>query len=74
MEKCVVISQKKEHYAVDILRRDDSAVEILDPNDFTVRTLSSAYDIGSEDTKVRICLIEGEWTCIPRTRGEQGAE
>ena len=63
--KCVVISQKKDHYKVDILRRDDSAVEILDPNDFSVRTLSVAYDISTDDTKVRICLIEGEWTCMP---------
>ena len=74
LEKCVVVSQKKEHYIVEILRKDDSAVEVLDPNDFTVRTLSSAYDIGLNDTKVRICLIEGEWVCIPRIRGEQGGE
>ena len=74
LEKCVVISQKKDHYKVEILRRDDSAVEILDPNDFSVRTLAIAYDISTDDTKVRICLIEGEWTCMPRTRGEQGGK
>ena len=74
LEKCIVVSQKKDHCVVEILRRDDSAVEILDPNDFTVRTLSSSYDIGPEDSRVRICLIEGEWTCMPRTRGEQGGE
>ncbi len=74
LEKCVVISQKKEHCVVDILRKDDSAVDILDPNDFEVRTLSSAYDISPEDTSVRICLIEGEWVCMPRIRGERGGE
>ncbi len=70
LEKCTVLSRMQEHYTVEILRRDGSAFDFMDPNDYTMRTIGNPYDLEEEASSVRICLIDGEWQSLPRVRAD----
>ena len=68
LEKCTVLSRMQEHHVVEILRRDDSAFDFMDPNDYSMRTIGNPYDMEPDASSVRICLIDGEWQALPRVR------
>mgnify|MGYP004140932929 FL=1 len=70
LEKCTVLSRMQEHYTVEILRRDGSAFDFMDPNDYSIRTIGNPYDLEEEASSVRICLIDGEWLSLPRVRAD----
>ena len=58
----------QEHHIVEILRRDDSAFDFMDPVDYSMRTIGNPYDLEDIASTVRICLIDGEWQSLPRVR------
>ncbi len=72
LEKSVVLSRTAEHVETEVLRRDDSAIDVLDPRDWQVRTIPQPYDMQADASIIRIALIEDEWVALPRTRAERG--
>ena len=68
MEGSVVISPKSEQFVVDILNRDSSAVEVMDPTDYKVVTVALPYDDDPESKSVRIGFIQGVWLAVPSGR------
>ncbi len=74
MEKSSVLSLMKEQVETDILRQDSSAIDILDPRDWVVRTIPRAFDMQDNARFARIALIEDEWVALPRTRVDSGGE
>ncbi len=70
MEKSTVICAVPDQYLVEILNRDSSAVEIMDPHDYSIVTVKLPYDDNIESTKLRIGLIGESWLAIPGTHSE----
>ena len=68
LEKCTVLSRMQEHHIVEILRKDESAFDFMDPHDYSMRTVGNPYDMEADATNVRICLIDGAWQSLPRVR------
>ena len=68
MEGSVVICPRSEQFVVDILNRDSSAVEVLDPTDFKVVTVALPYDDDPESKSIRIGFIQGVWLAVPSGR------
>ena len=67
MEKSIVICSVKQQYLVDILNRDSSAVEIMDPVDYKIVTVALPYDDDHQTSKIRIGFIDDIWLAIPGT-------
>ena len=67
MEKSIVICSVKQQYLVDILNRDSSAVEIMDPVDYKIVTVALPYDDDNQTSKIRIGFIDDMWLAIPGT-------
>ncbi len=70
MEKCMVICSLEDQYIVDILNRDSSAVEIMDPVDYKIVTVALPYDDDNQTSKIRIGFIGDTWLAIPGTNTE----
>ena len=70
MEKSIVICSVKQQYLVDILNRDSSAVEIMDPVDYKIVTVALPYDDDNQSSKIRIGFIDDTWLAIPGTNSE----
>ncbi|RJU80072.1 MAG: hypothetical protein DWB93_06445 [Candidatus Poseidoniales archaeon] len=70
MEKCMVICSLEDQYIVDILNRDSSAVEIMDPVDYKIVTVALPYDDDNQTSKIRIGFIGDTWLAIPGTNSE----
>ena len=73
MERALVASRAREQVEVEILRADDSAIDILDQRDWQVRTIARPFDLPIDADRVRIALIDEEWVGLPRTKGESGS-
>lgn len=69
LEKTSVECRINEQLDVEILKRDTSAAEFMDPNDWKVRTVSLPYDDDGSQTILRIGLIADEWVAMPRIGG-----
>ena len=65
MESSKVICSKSEQSTVQILNRDSSAAEIMDPSDFKVTTVALPYDDDGLVGELRIGFIDGEWLALP---------
>ena len=65
MESSKVICSKSEQITVQILNRDSSAAEIMDPSDFKVTTVALPYDDDGLVGELRIGFIDGEWLALP---------
>ena len=65
MEGSVVVCPRSEQFVVDILNRDSSAVEVLDPTEYKVVTVALPYDDDPESKSVRIGFIQGVWLAVP---------
>jgi hypothetical protein len=70
MEKCMVICSFEDQYLVDILNRDSSAVEIMDPVDYKIVTVALPYDDDNQKSRIRIGFIGDLWLAIPGTKKE----
>ncbi len=68
MEGSVVICPVSDQYTVDILNRDSSAVEVLDPTDYKVVTVALPYDDDPESKSIHIGFIHGAWVALPSGR------
>ena len=65
MESSNLICSKSEQSTVQILNRDSSAAEIMDPSDFKVTTVALPYDDDGLVGELRIGFIDGEWLALP---------
>ena len=65
MEKARIICPVAEQHTVDILNRDSTAAEVMDPIDYRMVTVGLPYDDDSNTTKIRIALIEDNWVAVP---------
>ena len=71
MEKATVVSISDDQFIVDILNRDSSGAEVMDPNDYRVVTVALPYDYDSSLSNLRIAFIDDSWLALPGHRGEE---
>ena len=64
LERAVVVAQQKTIKRVDVLRRDDSAIDFLDPHRWEVVTVARPWDDNGGD-KAEVVLIDVEWIALP---------
>tara|TARA_B100000287_G_scaffold106043_2_gene98338 strand:- start:3188 stop:4144 length:957 start_codon:yes stop_codon:yes gene_type:complete len=69
MESSIVICSLSDQSTVQILNRDTSAAELMDPLDFKVTTVALPYDDNGTADKLRIAFIDGEWLALPVSTG-----
>jgi len=72
LEKSRVRARVKDHLDVDLLNRDSSGGEFLDPRDWQVRTVSLPFDDEGSSMRLRIALIGDEWVALPDVRRNPG--
>ena len=72
MEKSTVVCPLAEQHLVEVMNRDSSAAEVMDPNDYRMVTVALPYDDDKQSSRLRIGFIDGEWVALPVT--ERGAE
>jgi|TARA_B000000475_G_scaffold259060_1_gene241651 nonsense-mediated mRNA decay protein 3 len=65
MEKARIICSTSEQYVVDIMNRDSSAAEVMNPHDYTMITVALPYDDVVNSTKLRIGYIDDIWVALP---------
>tara|TARA_Y100001935_G_C17294752_1_gene505445 strand:+ start:105 stop:731 length:627 start_codon:yes stop_codon:yes gene_type:complete len=68
MEESTVICPVSEQFIVEILHRDSSAVEVMDPLDYKIVTVALPYDDDAKNKLIRIGFIQGEWLAVPSKR------
>ena len=68
LEKAVVMSRYNEQIEVDVLNRDTSAAEFMDPRDFKMQTVRLPYDDDGQQQRLRLGWITDEWVAVPRVR------
>jgi hypothetical protein len=54
-----------EQSTVQILNRDSSAAEFMDPSDYKVSTVALPYDDDGMAPELRIGFIDGRWVALP---------
>ena len=65
MESSSVECARAEQNKVQVLNRDSSAAEFMDPSDYKVSTVALPYDDDGEAVELRIGFIDGEWVALP---------
>ena len=65
MESSRVVCTRMEQIMAQILNRDTSGAELMDPTDFKVITVALPYDDNGSAEELRIGFIEGEWLALP---------
>ena len=50
---------------MEILNRDSSAVEVMDPTDYSMITVGLPYDDDGTASRLRIGFIDGAWLALP---------
>ena len=65
MESSSVECTRAEQNKVQVLNRDSSAAEFMDPSDYKVSTVALPYDDDGEAAELRIGFIDGEWVALP---------
>ena len=65
MESSSVECTRAEQNKVQVLNRDSSAAEFMDPSDYKVSTVALPYDDDGEAVELRIGFIGGEWVALP---------
>jgi nonsense-mediated mRNA decay protein 3 len=68
LEKAIVMSRFVEQIEVDLLNRDASAAEFMDPRDFKMQTVRLPYDDDGTQPRLRLGWITDEWVALPRVR------
>jgi len=65
LEKTNVVSRVSEQVVIEVLNRDSSAAEFMDPGDWKVKAVSLPYDDDGLQSSLRIALIADEWVALP---------
>ena len=65
MESSSVICSLSEQKTVQILNRDSSAAEFMDPSDYKITTVALPYDDDGQADELRIAFIDDGWLAIP---------
>ena len=65
MESSSVECTRAEQSTVQVLNRDSSAAEFMDPTDYKVSTVALPYDDDGEAGELHIGFIDGEWVALP---------
>ncbi len=68
LDKTVVMSRFVEQVEVDVLNRDTSAAEFMDPRDYKIKTVRLPYDDDGSNPRLRLGWITDEWVALPRVR------
>jgi len=68
LEKAIVMSRYGEQIEVNVLNRDASAAEFMDPRDYRMQTVRLPYDDDGEQPRLRLGWITDEWVAVPRVR------
>ena len=68
MEKSIVVCPSREQHIVEVMNRDSSAVEVMDPTDYRMVTVALPYDDDGETSRIRIGFIDGAWVALPTGR------
>jgi len=55
----------REQHDVEVLNRDSSAVEVMDPTDYSMITVGLPYDDDGTTSRLRIGFIDGAWLALP---------
>ena len=71
MEKASVVSSFVDQIVVDVLNRDSSGAEVMDPTDYRVVTVALPYDDDGSGTNLRIAFIDDLWMALPGHTGEE---
>ena len=71
MEKASVVSRFTDQIVVDVLNRDSSGAEVMDPTDYRVVTVALPYDDDGSVTNLRIAFIDDLWMALPGHTGEE---
>ncbi len=74
LEKTTVVSRWHEQFMIEVLNRDSSAAEFMDPNDWKVKAVSLPYDDDGAQSSLRIALIADEWVALPTLAGGGSSE
>jgi nonsense-mediated mRNA decay protein 3 len=65
MESSSVVCARAEQSTVQVLNRDSSAAEFMDPSDYKVSTVGLPYDDDGGAVELRIGFIDGGWVALP---------
>ena len=65
MESSSVICSYSDQKTVQILNRDSSAAEFMDPSDYNISTVALPYDDDGQADELRIAFIDDGWLAIP---------
>ena len=65
MEKASVVCRFDDQKVVDILNRDSSGAEVMDPVDYRVVTVALPYDDDGSGASLRIGFIDDSWMALP---------
>jgi NMD protein affecting ribosome stability and mRNA decay len=65
MEKTSVACSLSNQRVVDVLNRDSSGAEVMNPEDFRVVTVALPYDDDGSSPSLRIAFIEDSWMALP---------
>ena len=68
MEKSIIVCPSREQHIVEVMNRDSSAVEVMDPTDYRMVTVALPYDDDGEASRIRIGFIDGAWVALPTGR------
>jgi nonsense-mediated mRNA decay protein 3 len=65
MESSSVVCACPDQSTVQVLNRDSSAAEFMDPSDYKISTVALPYDDDGETIELRIGFIDGGWVALP---------
>ena len=68
MEKSIVVCPSRDQHFVEVMNRDSSAVEVMDPTDYRMLTGALPYDDDGYTSRIRIGFIDGAWVALPTGR------
>lgn len=71
LEKAVVACRWVDQTEVDVLNRDTSAAEFMDPNDFRMRSVRLPHDDDGKQPRLRVGWVEDGWVAVPRVRNPE---
>ena len=60
-----MVCSVSEQSVVQILNRDTSGAEFMDPGDYKVSTVALPYDDDGSSEDLRIGFIDGVWLALP---------
>ena len=68
MEKSIVVCSSREQHVVEVMNRDSSAAEVMDPTDYRMVTVALPYDDDGKTNRIRIGFIDSAWVALPAGR------